>query len=80
VPKIDKEEARAWRENPTTREILNRIGHRLDNLTEFLQEHAGETPVTDARVSGMIRGYKDVLELAEGDEDEMEPGGIHNPD
>jgi hypothetical protein len=80
LPKISKDDASQWRSNPVTREVLTRIELRLENLTEFLQEHAGETPVTDARVSGMIRGYKDVLELAEGDEDEVEPGGIHNPD
>jgi hypothetical protein len=80
VRRISKQEAADWRHNETTAEVLERIRSSVSEASEILVRVAGNESSADARMSGYIQGLQSVLDLAQGDEeDEMEAGGIHNP-
>ena len=78
---LSKQEMADWRHQETTTEVINRLETRIAEALELLAAAPGVDPINDARIGGVIRGYRDVLELTEGDdEDEMESSRLHHSD
>ena len=60
---LNKQEMAEWRNNTTTQEFLRRIHERALEAADILVTDPGANPVWDARLGGMIKAYREVLDF-----------------
>jgi hypothetical protein len=58
---IIPEQLAVWKDDEVTRELYRIIKETQAGLTQQLIAQAGVNPPDDARISGMIQAYEDVL-------------------
>lgn len=59
--KISKDEWSEWLHNPVTEEFLVYISDKINSETFGLVENAGESPFKDARTSGRIMAFGEMI-------------------
>lgn len=52
-----------WKRHPVTQAVFSQLQERIQSLYEMLGDSAGQNPVQDARFSGAIQAYKDMLNI-----------------
>lgn len=55
--------------NPTTKEVRRRIQERINEASEILSYSAGNVPAEDKFLTGMIRAFREILELSHDEDD-----------
>lgn len=59
-----------WKRHPVTQVVFSQLQERIQSLYEMLGDSAGQNSVQDARFSGAIQAYKDMLNIEfENDEE-----------
>lgn len=64
---VDKNEFQQWKENPVTKEVFEVIKGRIEDAKDILASNAGEEPVTDRYLVGMIRAFNEVMDVSYDD-------------
>lgn len=59
-----------WKRHPVTQVVFSQLQSRIQDLQDTLGQGAGERPVQDARFSGAIQAYQDMLNIEFEDEGE----------
>ena len=57
---VSKEEFVQWLDNPVTREVFEVINQRIIDAKDILGATAGEDPVADRYLVGMIRAFNEL--------------------
>ena len=55
--------------NPTTKEVWRRIKERIDEASGILSVNAGLQALDDRYMAGMIRAYREILDLTHDEDD-----------
>lgn len=58
-----------WKRHPVTQVVFSQLKERIHSLYEMLGDSAGSNPVQDARFSGAIQAYNDMLNIEFEDEE-----------
>lgn len=59
-----------WLEmNPTTKEVWRRIKERITEASDILSVNAGLQVLDDRYMAGMIRAYREILDLTHDEDD-----------
>lgn len=61
-----------WKRHPVTQVVFSQLKDRINTLYEMLGESAGQNSVQDARFSGAIQAYKDMLQIDFEDDEETQ--------
>lgn len=61
-----------WKRHPVTMVVFSQLTERIQSLYEMLGDSAGSNPVQDARFSGAIQAYKDILNIEFEDKEETQ--------
>lgn len=61
---ITPEQLVIWKDDEVTQELYRIIKNMQASLTQQLIAQAGNNPSDDARISGMIQAYEDVLQVS----------------
>ena len=64
---ISKEEFVDWRSQTVTKEVFNVIDQRIADAQEILGNTAGEDPLNDRFLVGMIRAFRELQEISYDD-------------
>lgn len=67
-----KQEFMDWVNHPVTIAIKEEFRQRVELFSERLITQAGHNPVDDAKISGLVQGYRDFLEAKLEDVQEAE--------
>lgn len=60
---LTKEEFLDWRNNIVTQEVFKVVEQRINDAKDILGATAGEDPIADRYLVGMIRGFNELLEI-----------------
>jgi hypothetical protein len=55
--------------NPTTKEVWRRIKERINEASDILSVNAGLQVLDDRYMAGMIRAYREILDLTHDEDD-----------
>jgi hypothetical protein len=58
-----KDEFYSWKTHPITQIIMDEFKSRIDRINEELIENAGQDARTDAFRSGLIKAYRDTVNV-----------------
>jgi len=61
---VSKEEFQQWLESPVTEEVFDMICTRIDDAKEILAATAGTDQLNDRFYVGMIRAFREILEIS----------------
>lgn len=64
---ISKEEFIDWKSQTVTKEVFNVIEQRIADAQEILGNTAGEDPLNDRFLVGMIRAFRELQEISYDD-------------
>jgi hypothetical protein len=67
---LSPSELQGWLDDPTTIEVRRRVVTRISEAQEILSESPGRDPITDSMIGGMIRAFREVLDI-EADEESV---------
>lgn len=62
-----KEEFQQWRESHVTKEVFEVIDQRIQDAKDILGVSAGDDPVADRYLVGMIRAFNELKDISYGD-------------
>lgn len=60
---VTKEEFLDWKTNPVTQEVFRVIEERVTDAKDILASTAGDDPVADRYLVGMIRAFNELKEI-----------------
>lgn len=60
---VSKEDFLEWRNNRVTKAVFETIEQRIQDAREILGNTAGDDPVADRYLVGMIRGFSEIKEI-----------------
>lgn len=52
-----------WKRHPVTQQVFSQLQDRINALTETLVINAGQDPYNDAKHSGAIQAYGDLINI-----------------
>jgi hypothetical protein len=61
---VSKEEFLDWRANHVTKAVFGVLEQRIQDAKDILAATAGEDPVADRYLVGMIRGFSELQEVS----------------
>jgi hypothetical protein len=59
-----------WKRHPVTQVVFSQLQSRIRDLQDILGQSAGQNSVQDARFSGAVQAYQDMLNIEFEDEGE----------
>ena len=61
---VTKEEFLDWKQNSVTKAVFGILEQRINDAKDILGATAGEDPVADRYLVGMIRGFRELQEVS----------------
>ncbi len=61
---VSKDEFAQWKDSPVTREVFEIVRNRIEDAKEILAISAGNEPLDDRLLVGMIKAFNEVLDIS----------------
>ena len=61
---VTREEFLQWKDSPVTKAVMATVEYRIEEAKEILAASAGVEPDADRMCVGMIRAFREVLDIS----------------